>query len=404
MVEQVLTALKEEKKELHESTTNAAELAGLNNRQRWRMPLVINKVNRGERLNANDRKIFSGVQANMKTEADIARMKSCMGNSSPSAAAVAHSTVATGTGAKTTTLTSPKHAHNLSPTGKSTTPTSQSPKQTPAHSPRRSLDRQPSLRRAPSSTLHMNTESSMRRAQENNGANSPAHSTKPKKHGKKGRKGAKRKNSTQNSVSAEDGTTTADGEWEDEEDQENGGEQASSFGLIGSFKSMVGSVKSALFGVRGSGSITTGSKEAEYSPNIQVEGEEQRRKERQTAGDKPLETGALNKQLIDCTTAPSSPTSSYATTMVPTSTTVVATTPAEQHRKGKEKEEEVTTVRERVKPTRRTSQLGSFLSAIATGGMVATALGSIMKGWGTGSTAATTTTTVSNNNKIVPVE
>ena len=394
MVEQALTALKEEKKELHESTTNAAELAGLNNRQRWRMPLVINKVDRGERLNANDRKIFSGVQANMKTEEDIARMKSCMGNYSPIAVAelAAHTTVTTAT----TTAKTTKHTYHLSPIGKSTTPTFQSPKQTPSHSP--------SLRRAPSNTLHMNTESSMRRAQENIGSNAPVHSTKPKKHGKKGKKRAKRKNSPQNSVSVEDGTTTADGEWEEEEDQESGGEKESSFGLIGSFKSMVGSVKSALFGVRGSGSITTGSKEAEYSPNIQVEGEEQRRKERQTAGDKPLETGALNKQLIDCTTAPSSPTSSYATTMVPTSTTVVATTPAEQHRKGKEKEEEVTTVRERVKPTRRTSQLGSFLSAIATGGMVATALGSIMKGWGTGSTAATTTTTVSNNNKIVPVE
>ena len=402
MVEQVLTALKEEKKELHESTTNAAELAGLNNRQRWRMPLVINKVNRGERLNANDRKIFSGVQANMKTEADIARMKSCMGNSSPSAAAVAHSTVATGTGAKTTTLTSPKHAHNLSPTGKSTTPTSQSPKQTPAHSPRRSLDRQPSLRRAPSSTLHMNTESSMRRAQENNGANSPAHSTKPKKHGKKGRKGAKRKNSTQNSVSAEDGTTTADGEWEDEEDQENGGEQASSFGLIGSFKSMVGSVKSALFGARGSGSgsITTGSKEAEYSQNIQEEGEEQRGKERQTAGDKPLETGALRSQLGDRTPPPTSPSATLATTTPVITATTVPTSAGLHCTVNEEKEEEVSTVRDRVKPTRRTSQLGSFLSAVATGGMVATALGSIMKGWGTGSTAAT----ASSNNKIVPTD
>ena len=352
------------------------------------MPLVINKVDRGERLNANDRKIFSGVQANMKTEEDISRMKSCMGNSSPSAAAaVAHCTVATGTGTTTTTpLTSPKLVHNLSPTGKSTTPTSHSPKQTPVHSPRRSLDRQHSLRRAPSNTLYMNTESSFRRAQENNGANTPTHTAKPKKHFKKGKKGAKRKNSTQNNVSAEDGTTTADGEWEEEEDEEHGGENASSFALIGSFKSMVGSVKSALFGARGSGSITTGSKETEYSQNIQEEGEEQGGKERQTAGDKPLRS-----QLGERTSPPTSPSATQATTAAVITTTTI-TTPAGQHCTVKDgKEEESTTVRDQVKPTRRTSQLGPFLSTLT----------SFVKGWGTGSSTATT---AKSNNKIVPTD
>ena len=154
---------------------------------------------------------------------------------------------------RTTSLT--RNTSNLSP--KSTG--SHSPKHTPLHLPRRSTERQPSLRGAPSNTFHLNTESSLRRTQENNGSITPTHSTKPKKHGKKGKKGGKRKNSSG------EGATTAD-EWEDEDDNISvvgtGGEKHSSFGLAGSFKSLVGSVKSAVFGtslpLKGSGSgITT---------------------------------------------------------------------------------------------------------------------------------------------------
>ena len=188
----------------------------------------------------------------MKTDEDIARMKSCM-NMPLHSSRIAPP--------RTTSLR--RHTSNLSP--KSTG--SHSPKHTPLHLPRRSTERQPSLRRAPSNTFHLNTESSLRRTQENNGSITPTHSTKPKKHGKKGKKGGKRKNSSENSIAVDgEGTTTADGEWEDEADNISvvgtGGEKHSSFGLAGSFKSLVGSVKSAVFGtslpLKGSGSgITT---------------------------------------------------------------------------------------------------------------------------------------------------
>ena len=157
---------------------------------------------------------------------------------------------------------------------------------------------------------------------------------------------------------------------------------------------MVGSVKSALFGARGggSGSITTGSKEDEYSQNIQENGEEQGGKERQTAGGKPLETGALRGQLGERTPPPTSPSATHATTTAAVITTTTFTTPAGQHCTVNDgKEEESTTVRDQVKPPRRTSQLGPFLSTLT----------SFVKGWGTGSSTATT---AKSNNKIVPTD
>ena len=326
----------------------------------------------------------------MKTDEDIARMKSCM-NMPLHSSRIAPP--------RTTSLR--RHTSNLSP--KSTG--SHSPKHTPLHSPRRSTERQPSLRRAPSNTFHLNTESSLRRTQENNGSITPTHSTKPKKHGKKGKKGGKRKNSSG------EGATTAD-EWEDEDDNISvvgtGGEKHSSFGLAGSFKSLVGSVKSAVFGtslpLKGSSSgITTTvstTRKEEYSQNILEE-------ELGDAGDKPQEEHTHKSKMGETaiTTAPSTTT---VTTTVPIITT---TNSAEQC--SENKEGELAAVRERVKPTRRTFQLGSFLSALTTGGgIAATALGSLMKGWGTSTAGAVGTTTTnattmmnnSGSNKIVPME
>lgn len=82
-MEKVLEALEEEKAKLHESCEVAAEVTAEiiiteEVQERWRMPIVMNKVSRGQRLNPRDAKIFQKVQANMKTEDDVARMKKAL--------------------------------------------------------------------------------------------------------------------------------------------------------------------------------------------------------------------------------------------------------------------------------------------------------------------------------------
>lgn len=50
----------------------------LSKRERWRIPLVIVKVMRWNRLQESDMRIFQRIQANLKTEQDIIRMESVM--------------------------------------------------------------------------------------------------------------------------------------------------------------------------------------------------------------------------------------------------------------------------------------------------------------------------------------
>jgi hypothetical protein len=50
----------------------------LTKRERWRMPLVVMKTMRWQRLQEGDARIFQRIQANMKTEQDIIRMESAM--------------------------------------------------------------------------------------------------------------------------------------------------------------------------------------------------------------------------------------------------------------------------------------------------------------------------------------
>ena len=276
VVEQTLQALKEEKKELHDSTTNAAELAGLNIRQRWRMPLVINKVNRGERLNANDEKIFNHVKFNMKTENELTNMKECMGMKNNISQL------------NTPCRTPRRHTSR------------RSFETTPGHSPRRNSQcpsPMASRRSSVNSTLFLPTESSQRRLQENNDSITPTSSssrrnstdnttninynetkrkkskaTSPTKKLVKKAKTPKNSNKSNGnfsrvlSTSTDDAATDIDRdnavEVEEEKEELVGTSIRGSFGISGSFKSVLGSVKAALFGT--TAGITTVSEDDEY--------------------------------------------------------------------------------------------------------------------------------------------
>ena len=88
-MEETLTALHRDTGALHESCEMAAALCDLNDKpltakERWRMPLVIGKVDRGQRLNARDTRIFGRLQFNMKTDHDLTAMKVVMNSKSTS--------------------------------------------------------------------------------------------------------------------------------------------------------------------------------------------------------------------------------------------------------------------------------------------------------------------------------
>ena len=75
VVQDAMKAMQDDKKALHESCETASELAELVDhplsvRERWRMPLVIDKVARRQQLNVGDTKIYQKFQANMKVAAD----------------------------------------------------------------------------------------------------------------------------------------------------------------------------------------------------------------------------------------------------------------------------------------------------------------------------------------------
>lgn len=77
----VVRALEEEKKQLAEICEVAAELSARVTpivRDRWRMPIVLNKVLHGTRLCPNDAKIFEKIKANLKNDEDVTRMNAAM--------------------------------------------------------------------------------------------------------------------------------------------------------------------------------------------------------------------------------------------------------------------------------------------------------------------------------------
>ena len=98
-VDMVLDSLEHDKQLLLASTDIAADMSEhtfdsqLTVRQRWRMPLVLRKVNSGKHLNQQDMLIFKKVESNMKTSEDVTNMKMVM-RMAPSAAATPRSTLA----------------------------------------------------------------------------------------------------------------------------------------------------------------------------------------------------------------------------------------------------------------------------------------------------------------------
>ena len=77
-VEAALHALEQEKRALDASCAQAAVLgaeahAPLCSKQRWRIPIVLIKMDKGKILSAEDAKIWAAVSKNLKTQADIER-------------------------------------------------------------------------------------------------------------------------------------------------------------------------------------------------------------------------------------------------------------------------------------------------------------------------------------------
>ena len=110
MVEETLAALNRDTGALHESCEMAAALCDLNDKplttkERWRMPLVIGKVDRGQRLNAGDTRIFRRVQFNMKTDQDLAAMNNVMNRTT---------TISTNNSTTVSTATTPR-SRSLTP-------------------------------------------------------------------------------------------------------------------------------------------------------------------------------------------------------------------------------------------------------------------------------------------------
>ena len=109
-MEETLAALNRDTGALHESCEMAAALCDLNDKpltakERWRMPLVIGKVDRGQRLNAGDTRIFRRVQFNMKTDQDLAAMNNVMNRTT---------TISTNNSTTVSTATTPR-SRSLTP-------------------------------------------------------------------------------------------------------------------------------------------------------------------------------------------------------------------------------------------------------------------------------------------------
>ena len=109
VVEETLAALNRDTGALQESCEVAAALCDLNDKpltakERWRMPLVIGKVDRGQRLNAKDTRIFGRVQFNMQTDQDLAAMNNVM-NRTTAISTSNSTTVSTATTPRSRSLT-----------------------------------------------------------------------------------------------------------------------------------------------------------------------------------------------------------------------------------------------------------------------------------------------------------
>lgn len=166
-----LKALEDEKRSLDATCTQAAELHAeatvtLTVKERWRIPIVLGKLDKGKTLNAGDSNIWEAVSRNIATQEDIDR-----------ATKVTVQTVTTPAqqAAKKAAKAAPSSAHYATPLAHKV---SESPARSPLPTPR-------AISRANSSRLFAGTVTSQLRVQCASEDNSPVPAPTPKAHTKK---------------------------------------------------------------------------------------------------------------------------------------------------------------------------------------------------------------------------